>query len=143
MGRFSVVRLSSCAFVVVLGLAGQAAADDCADIHNPTTISTDKRCVRVTHPVNGDVVNNAVFESDNDEMVVVRDIELYSLCDVICVNETEAATLSGAPTDSIAQCEAAARAIIAACRAPFASLSSASFWPVHFADSCSATWAPT
>ena len=28
-----------------------------------------------------DVVNNAVFESDNDEMVLVRDIELYSMCE--------------------------------------------------------------
>ena len=27
------------------------------------------------------VVNNAVFDSDNDEMVVVRDIELYSMCE--------------------------------------------------------------
>ena len=27
------------------------------------------------------VVNNAIFESDTDEMVVVRNIELYSLCE--------------------------------------------------------------
>ena len=26
------------------------------------------------------VVNNAIFESDNDEMIIVNDIELYSLC---------------------------------------------------------------
>jgi len=27
------------------------------------------------------VLNNAVFDSDSDEMVIVRDIELYSLCE--------------------------------------------------------------
>ena len=27
------------------------------------------------------VVNNAIFESDNDQMILVKDIELYSLCE--------------------------------------------------------------
>ena len=27
------------------------------------------------------IVNNAIFPSDNDQMVIVRDIELYSLCE--------------------------------------------------------------
>ena len=28
-----------------------------------------------------DVVNNAIFESDNDQMILVKDIELYSMCE--------------------------------------------------------------
>lgn len=28
-----------------------------------------------------EVINNAIFEADSDEMVIIRDIELYSLCE--------------------------------------------------------------
>ncbi|NLE65638.1 MAG: GTP cyclohydrolase I FolE [Elusimicrobia bacterium] len=28
-----------------------------------------------------DVINGAIFDSDNDEMIIVKDIELYSLCE--------------------------------------------------------------
>jgi len=27
------------------------------------------------------VINNALFQSDNDEMIIIKDIELYSLCE--------------------------------------------------------------
>lgn len=27
------------------------------------------------------IINNAIFESDNDEMIIVKDIEMYSLCE--------------------------------------------------------------
>ena len=28
-----------------------------------------------------EVINNAIFESDNDQMIIVKDIEMYSLCE--------------------------------------------------------------
>jgi GTP cyclohydrolase I len=33
------------------------------------------------HQTLDEVVNNAIFESENDEMIVVKNIELYSLCE--------------------------------------------------------------
>ena len=39
--------------------------------------------------------------------------ELYGLCDIVCPNESETALLTGMRTDTIEECEAAARAILA------------------------------
>ncbi len=33
------------------------------------------------HQTLEEVVNNAIFESDNEEMILVKDIEVYSLCE--------------------------------------------------------------
>jgi GTP cyclohydrolase I len=50
--------------------------------------TTPKRAAKafayITSGYNEDVsrvINNALFQSDNDEMIIVKDIELYSLCE--------------------------------------------------------------
>ena len=39
--------------------------------------------------------------------------EVWPLCDVVCPNETETALLTGLPTETMDQCEAAARSLLA------------------------------
>lgn len=58
------------------------------DINRSGLLDTPKRAAKaMQHFTQGykqsldDVVNNALFESDNDEMVLVKNIELYSLCE--------------------------------------------------------------
>jgi hypothetical protein len=67
--RRLVTRLLSCASILALGsaMAGVAAAhgDGCVTLNSPTTISTNKNCVRVTNTLSGDVVNNATIGKGN------------------------------------------------------------------------------
>ncbi len=58
------------------------------DLNREGLKATPKRAVRAfEHLTVGyaqnvdDVVNGAIFASDNDEMIIVKDIELYSLCE--------------------------------------------------------------
>lgn len=58
------------------------------DIHRDGLKNTPKRAAEalkfLTHGYHqsvADIVNGALFETDNDEMIIVKDIELYSLCE--------------------------------------------------------------
>jgi len=58
------------------------------DLTRPGLVDTPKRAAKAfTYLCKGydehldTIVNNAIFPSDNDEMVIVKDIELYSLCE--------------------------------------------------------------
>jgi GTP cyclohydrolase IA len=58
------------------------------DIHREGLVRTPQRAARaLTYLTQGyqtdidKVVNRAIFESDNDEMIIVKDIEVYSLCE--------------------------------------------------------------
>ncbi len=58
------------------------------DLTRPGLLDTPKRAAKAFkylckgYEENLDtIVNNAIFPSDNDEMVIVKDIELYSLCE--------------------------------------------------------------
>lgn len=58
------------------------------DVTRQGLLDTPKRAAKAMqyltrgyHQDVADIVNNAIFDSDNDEMVIVKDIELYSLCE--------------------------------------------------------------
>ena len=58
------------------------------DVDRPGLKDTPKRAAKAFEYLTGGynedarmVINNALFPSDNDEMIIVKDIELYSLCE--------------------------------------------------------------
>lgn len=58
------------------------------DISRDGLVNTPKRAAQAMefltqgyHESIADIINGALFESDNDEMILVKDIELYSLCE--------------------------------------------------------------
>ena len=58
------------------------------DLSRPGLVDTPKRAAKAMqfltrgyHQQLDDVINNALFPSDSREMVIVKDIELYSMCE--------------------------------------------------------------
>jgi len=58
------------------------------DLNRPGLRETPKRAARAfSYLTKGykenidEIINKAVFDSDNDEMIIVKDIEVYSLCE--------------------------------------------------------------
>lgn len=58
------------------------------DIHREGLVDTPKRAAAAFRFLNSGyhqdldkILNNAIFESDTEDMVIVKDIELYSLCE--------------------------------------------------------------
>lgn len=68
-------------FHQIIGAVGE-------DVKREGLIDTPKRAAKAMEFLTqgyrqdlNEIINNAIFESDNDEMVIVKDIELYSLCE--------------------------------------------------------------
>lgn len=73
---------------VITELYAQILKEIGEDINRDGLMSTPGRAARaIQYLTRGysmsldEVVNNAIFETENDQMVIVKDIELYSLCE--------------------------------------------------------------
>lgn len=65
----------------LLGLIGENPKRE-GLLNTPRRAANALECVTQGYSQSLDeVVNNAIFESDNDQMVLIKDIELYSMCE--------------------------------------------------------------
>ncbi len=82
------VKITGCARMDTAKLYEQIIAATGEDISRDGLLRTPERAARAFEFLTqgytqtlDEIVNEAVFDSDNDEMVIVKDIELYSLCE--------------------------------------------------------------
>ena len=64
--RFAARLLSCVSFVALSTAPAMAHGGGCLELQAPTTINTNKKCVRVEKTIAGDVVNNATIGKDKD-----------------------------------------------------------------------------
>ena len=75
-----VEKLSDCYSEIITGLGEDVTREGLVD--TPKRAAKAMRFLTQGYRQNlGDLINNAVFTSDTDEMVIVRNIEMYSLCE--------------------------------------------------------------
>jgi len=75
------IKLMTDGFAEIVAASGE-------DVSREGLVDTPMRAAKAFHFITqgyrqslDDIINGAVFESDTDEMVIVRNIEMYSLCE--------------------------------------------------------------
>ena len=80
MGEEQIAQMAQCYHDIISGVG--------ENVEREGLLKTPERAARAMQFLTqgyeqslDDIVNGAIFPSDNDEMVIVKDIELYSLCE--------------------------------------------------------------